>query len=489
MELHIHHLYSSSSHFLTSPVIYSNKFSRELKTQKSIQFYRVCAAKSIPENASSLDLQKRSKKELSRILRTEAAIEAIERKANSSKYNNLWPKAVLEALDDAIKGNRWESALKIFRLLRKQHWYEPRSRTYARLLVMIGKCRQPNQASLLFDLMRSDGLQLTLDVYTALASAYGLSGLLDEAWHTIHDMKSISDCKPDVYTYSILIKCCMKFQRYDMIEHILAEMSYLGVECSTVTYNTIIDGYGKANLFEQMENSLLEMIESGMSLPDVFTLNSVIGAYGKCGNIEKMEKWFDEFQLMGIKPDVMTFNILIKSYGKAKMYAKMGSVLDYMGKRFYSPTTVTYNTIIETFGKAGNIDEMEEFFLKMKHQGMKPNSITYCSLISAYSRAGILEKVDSILRQVENSDVVLDTTFFNCAINAYGQAGDIERMVKLFLEMKDQQCRPDNITYATMIKAYSAQGMIEAAEDLQSRMISGNDFPETKLIGSPTPLD
>lgn len=53
------------------------------------------------------------KKELSRILRTDAAVKGIERKANSEKYLTLWPKAVLEALDEAIKENRWQSALKV----------------------------------------------------------------------------------------------------------------------------------------------------------------------------------------------------------------------------------------------------------------------------------------------------------------------------------------------------------------------------------------
>ncbi|CAH9091985.1 unnamed protein product [Cuscuta europaea] len=476
--------FSSSTVFLGSPLTHSKKFPEELRNQTTKKVLRIFSGKSIPEIASQ-EVRKGSKKDLSRLLRTEAAIKAIESKANSSKYNNLWPKAVLEALDDAIKENRWESALKIFGLLRKQHWYEPRSRTYARLFVMLGNCKQPNQASLLFEILRSDGLQPTVDIYTALASAYGLSGLVDEALHLIHDMNSISDCKPDVYTYSILIKCCTKFHRFDMIDQILGEMSYFGIQCSNVTYNTIIDGYGKANLFEKMEYSLLEMIKSDTSLPDVFTLNSVIGSYGSGGNIEKMEKWFDEFQLMGIKPDIMTFNILIKAYGKAKLYEKMGLVLDYMRKRFYIPTNVTYNIVIETFGKVGNIDKMEEFFLEMKHKGMKPNSITYCSLISAYSRAGFLEKVDSIMRQVENSDVVLDTTFFNCAINAYGQAGDIERMVELFFEMKVKQCRPDNITFATMIKAYDAQEMFEASKDLQTRMLSASDCLETKLIESP----
>ncbi|XP_059649134.1 pentatricopeptide repeat-containing protein At3g53170 [Cornus florida] len=483
MELHVLDSVklSWSSSFLTSTTR-SLKVLTETANPSRPPSLLVQAAKKSSDN-SSQGLQRETKKELSRILRTEAAIKAIERKANSTKYNRLWPKAVLEALDDAIRKNQWESALKIFDLLRKQHWYEPKCQTYTKLLVMLGKCRQPKQASLLFEIMMSDGLRPTIDAYTALMSAYGLSGLLDKAFQTVDEMKSVCDCKPDVYTYSILINCCTKLQRFDLIEHILTEMSYLGIECGTVTYNTIIDGYGKAKLFELMESSLMDMIESGTCLPDVFTFNSVIGAYGDYGQIEKMEKWFEEFQLMGIKPDVKTFNILIKSYGKAGMYEKMGSVMEFMRKRFFSPTIVTFNIVIETFGKAGNIEKMEEFFLKMKHQGMKPNSITYCSLVSAYSKAGLLNKVDSIMRQADNSDVVLDTPFFNCIISAYGQAGDVEKMGQLFWEMKERNCKADNITFATMIQAYNAHGMTDAAQELKSKMITAKENSGTKLIG------
>lgn len=340
---------------------------------------------------------------------------------------------------------------------------------------MLGKCKQPEEASLLFEVMLSEGLKPTIDVYTALVSAYGQSGLIDKAFSTVDDMKSVCDCKPDVYTYSILLNCCSRFHRFDLIEKVLAEMSYLGIECSTVTFNTIIDGYGKANMFEEMESSLTQMVESGSCLPDVFTFNSVISAYGNSGQIEKMERWYDEFQLMGVKADIKTFNILIKSYGRVGMYEKMRSVMDFMEKRFFRPTVVTYNILIEIFGKAGNIEKMDEYFRKMKYQGMKPNSITYCSLVSAYHKAGQIMKVDSILRQVANSDVILDTPFFNCIISAYGQAGDVEKMGEIFLAMKERHCTPDNITIATMIQVYTAQGMIEAAEELENKMISMKD--------------
>ncbi|XP_050367162.1 pentatricopeptide repeat-containing protein At3g53170 [Argentina anserina] len=424
-----------------------------------------------------------TQKELSRILRTEAAVKNIERKSNSQKkYNNLWPKPVLEALDHAIANNHWQTALKIFGLLRKQHWYEPRCQTYAKLFMMLGTCKQPEEAGLLFELMLTDGLKPTVDVYTALVSVYGKSGLFDKTFSTVDDMKSTSDCIPDVYTYSILISCCTRFRRYDLIEQVLAEMSYLGIGCNTVIYNTLIDGYGKYEMFELMEESLTDMVESGSCIPDVFTLNSFLGAYGRSGQIDKMEKWYDEFQLMGIKPDLKTFNILIKSYGKARMFEKMGSVMEFMKRRYFTPTIVTYNIVIEVFGKAGNIVKMEEYFRKMKQQGMKPNSVTYCSLVSAYSKTGNINQVDSILRQVENSDVILDTAFFNCIISAYGRAGDINKMGELFLTMEEKKCAPDHITFATMIQACNALGMTAAAENLKNRKITTLDNSGSRLI-------
>lgn len=336
---------------------------------------------------------------------------------------------------------------------------------------MLGNCKQPNQASLLFDTMLTDGLKPTVDVYTALVGAYAANGFFDKALTVVEDMKFIRYCKPDAFTYSILIKCCIKQHRFNMIGLILEEMSRSGVQCNTVTYNTLIDGYGKAKLFEQMNNTLMDMLQNGECCPDVYTFNSVIGAYGGYGRIEEMEKWFDKFQLMGLEPDIMTYNILIKSYGNSGLYQKMGSVMKFMKMRFFSPTIVTFNIVIEIFGKAGNIEKMDEMFLKMKHLGLKPNSVTYSSLVYAYGKLGRLEKVDSVLRQVMNSDVELDTTFFNCVINVYGSAGDIERMMDIFMAMKGWGCKPDNITFATIIRAYRAQGMVDVAENLEQTVI------------------
>lgn len=257
-----------------------------------------CDRRRKPPSSSSSAPVTEQPESLVRIFRTEAAVSGVSHKAAASRQQStrLWPRAVLEALDSAVASCCWESTLEIFELLRKQRWYEPRSQTYARLLMMLGKCRQPGLATALFKVMLSEQLRLTGDVYTVLVGVYGYSGLLDEALATIDQMKGAADCKPDEYTFSVLINCCGKLRRFDRIPAILNEMSYLGLECNAVIHNAIIDGYGKAGMLEEMENALSNMLEGGDNVPDIYTMNSIIWAYGNHGRMDEMEKWYNEFQ-------------------------------------------------------------------------------------------------------------------------------------------------------------------------------------------------
>ena len=114
------HLQNLSSSLLTSSTNCLMKFLNERPEpfSKSPSLL-IAAAKKNSQVPSSQGMQKSTEKHLSMILRSEAAIEAIERKASSPtvKHNRFSPKLVLEALDNAIRRKRWESALKVSRIL------------------------------------------------------------------------------------------------------------------------------------------------------------------------------------------------------------------------------------------------------------------------------------------------------------------------------------------------------------------------------------
>lgn len=104
----------SSSISSTAPINCSTEFLNEnhCSTSKPAPSFRIQSLKRSSKPGTE-GLQKDPKKDLSRVLRTEAAIKGVENKGKSWKHRQLWPKAVLEALDEAIKGRQWQTALKV----------------------------------------------------------------------------------------------------------------------------------------------------------------------------------------------------------------------------------------------------------------------------------------------------------------------------------------------------------------------------------------
>lgn len=111
---------------------------------------------------------------------------------------------------------------------------------------MLGKCKQPEKAHDLFQAMIDEGCDVNHETYTALLSAYSRSGLFRKAFAILEQMKVIPDCHPDVHTYSILIKSCLQVFTFDKVQFLLSDMAQQGIKPNTVTYNTLIDAYGKA---------------------------------------------------------------------------------------------------------------------------------------------------------------------------------------------------------------------------------------------------
>ncbi|KAI8523230.1 hypothetical protein RHMOL_Rhmol13G0057100 [Rhododendron molle] len=411
-----------------------------------------------------------SQKAISIILRREATKAVIEKKGGPNNSKKLLPRTVLEALHERVTALRWESALKVFELLREQLWYRPNSGMYIKLIVMLGKCKQPEKAHSLFQDMIDEGCGVNHESYTALLSAYSRSGLFDKAFSLLEEMKNSPDCKPDVYTYSILIKSCVQVYAFDKVDSLLSDMASQGIKPSTITYNTLIDAYGKARKFAKMESTLVEMLQEGQCEPDVWTMNSTIRAFGGSGQIETMEKCYDKFQRAGIQADIKTFNVLLDSYGKTGNYEKMSSVMEYMQKYHFSWTLVTYNIVIDAFGRAGDLKQVEFLFRLMQSERIKPNCVTLCSLVRAYGQAGRAEKITGVLRFIEDTDVTLDVIFFNCLVDAYGMMGCFAEMKGVLEMMERKHCKPDRITYRTMINAYTTAGMTSHAQELKDFM-------------------
>lgn len=365
-------------------------------------------------------------------------------------------------------------------MLREQPFYQPKEGTYMKLLVLLGKSGQPHRARQLFDEMVEEGCEPTPELYTALLAAYCRNNLIDDAFSTLNQMKTLPRCQPDVFTYSTLIKACVDASRFDLVESLYEEMDERLITPNTVTQNIVLSGYGKAGKFDQMEKVLSGMLESSACKPDVWTMNTILSVFGNKGQIDMMERWYEKFRNFGIEPETRSFNILIGAYGKKRMYDKMSSVMEYMRKLQFPWTTSTYNNVIEAFADVGDVKHMEYTFDQMRAEGMKADTKTFCCLINGYANAGLFHKVISTAQLAAKFEIPENTSFYNAVIFACAKAEDLMEMERVFNRMKDKQCPPNELTFSIMVDAYRKEGMndkIYYLEQLQQELLNNGCLP------------
>ncbi|KAF3610218.1 hypothetical protein DY000_02051311 [Brassica cretica] len=388
-----------------------------------------------------------------------APMKNVKKKLDRRSKANGWACTVTETLSDLIAKKQWLQALEVFEMLREQPFYQPKEGTYMKLLVLLGKSRQPHRAQKVFDEMLEEGLEPTAELYTALLGAYCRSNLIDSAFSVLERMKSLPQCQPDVYTYSTLLKACVDASLFDLVESLYREMDERLITPNTVTQNIVLSGYGRVGRFDQMEKVLSDMLVSTECKPDVWTMNIILSVFGNMGKIDMMESWYEKFRNFGIEPETRSFNILIGAYGKKRMYDKMSSVMEYMRKLEFPWTTSTYNNIIEAFADVGDAKNMEYTFDQMRSEGMKADTKTFCCLINGYANAGLFHKVISSVQLAAKFEIPENTSFYNAVISACAKADDLIEMERVYTRMKERECVRDSRTFEIMAEAYEKEGM------------------------------
>nr|GEW67063.1 pentatricopeptide repeat-containing protein At5g48730, chloroplastic [Tanacetum cinerariifolium] len=218
--------------------------------------------------------------------------------------------------------------------------------------------------------MIDEGCIVNQESYTALLSAYSRSGLFRKAFSILDEMKNTPDCQPDVYTYSILIKSCLHYHEFDKVQSLLSEMVSQGVKPNTVTYNTLIDAYGKA----KRPNSAIYV--------------KLIVMLGKCKQPEKAHSLFQAMIDEGCIVNQESYTALLSAYSRSGLFRKAFSILDEMKNTpDCQPDVYTYSILIKSCLHYHEFDKVQSLLSEMVSQGVKPNTVTYNTLIDAYGKA------------------------------------------------------------------------------------------------------
>ncbi|XVE67210.1 hypothetical protein DITRI_Ditri08aG0141800 [Diplodiscus trichospermus] len=95
-------------------------------------------------------------------------------------------------------------------------------------------------------------------------------------------------------------------------ENVVAEMRNDGLKPSLFEFRSVLYGYGKLGLFENMERIVCEMEIEGFEV-DTICSNMVLSSYGAFNELPKMVPWLQKMKTLQIPFSVRTYNSVLNS--------------------------------------------------------------------------------------------------------------------------------------------------------------------------------
>ncbi|XP_044510676.1 pentatricopeptide repeat-containing protein At1g63080, mitochondrial-like [Mangifera indica] len=154
-------------------------------------------------------------------------------------------------------------------------------------------------------------------------------------------------CKPNVFSYNILMEGLCLTNKIDDAKELLASMLSMGCTLDVVSYNTLINGYCKNRKIDEALNLYEEMTSEGVR-PDVVTYSTLLSGFFMNGNIRHAKKLFGRLNIAW-----EMFNGFCKE-GKLEMNnetLKVVELLHKMKERNVKPDASIGSIILDLLGK------------------------------------------------------------------------------------------------------------------------------------------
>ncbi|XP_065854218.1 pentatricopeptide repeat-containing protein At3g49170, chloroplastic [Euphorbia lathyris] len=251
-------------------------------------------------------------------------------------------------------------------------------------------------------------------------------GNLSKAISTL-DLMSRNGTHPDLITYSLLLKSCIRSNKFEL--------------------GKLVHGY---------------LNQSGLELDSVL-LNSLISLYSKCGEIDKANCIF---QGMGDKRDLVSWSALISCYANNRMeFEAINMYLDMLYSGFY-PNEYCYSAVIRACSKPGNVSIGEIVFGSVIKSGhFDAHVCVGCGLIDMFVKGcGDFESAYKVFDKMTEKNVVTWTLM----ISRLQQLGYPRDAIDVFLDMVLSGYVPDRYTLSGVVSACAELGVLSSGKQLHS---------------------
>ncbi|OAY68087.1 Pentatricopeptide repeat-containing protein, chloroplastic [Ananas comosus] len=248
------------------------------------------------------------------------------------------------------ESGRYEDALKIYNQMPKSEM-NPNLHIACSMIDIFSAMERFTDAENLYFKLKASGSTFDMIAYSIVVRMYIKAELFERACSVLDAMEKQKDIIPDTYLFRDMLRT---YQRRGMLEK-LANVYYwilkVGVDFDEAMYNCVINCCGRALPVDELSRLFDEMIQRGYSA-NTITFNVMLDVYGKAGLFRKANK------SAGYSISLEAYNCMLDAYGKADQLEEFNEVLRKMKEAKCDSDHYTYNIIINIYGKKGWIEEV-----------------------------------------------------------------------------------------------------------------------------------
>ncbi|XP_061989887.1 pentatricopeptide repeat-containing protein At4g30825, chloroplastic [Rosa rugosa] len=299
--------------------------------------------------------------------------------------------------------------------------------------------------------LKSSGIALDMIAYGIAVRMYVKAGSLEDACSVLETMDKQEGIVPDIYMLRDMFRIYQKCGRLDKLKDLYYRILKTRVTWDQEMYNCVINCCSRALPIDEISEMFDQMLQRGF-VPNTITFNVMLDVYGKAKLLKKARKLFLMAQKWDLV-DTISYNTIIAAYGRNRDFKSMSSAVREMQFKGFSVSLEVYNSMLNAYGKESQMERFRSVLQRMKETSCASDHNTYNIMINIYGEQGWIDEVAGVLTELKECGLGPDLCSYNTLIKAYGIAGMVEDAVRLLREMRDNGIEPDKITYINLIAA------------------------------------
>ncbi|KAL8062861.1 hypothetical protein ABFX02_02G174500 [Erythranthe guttata] len=276
-------------------------------------------------------------------------------------------------------------------------------------------------ASILFNQMRIEGIEPDLVTYNSMVSGYSMIGRINEALATIRQIKN-SGLNPNVVSWTALISGSSQNGYHRNALEFCYEMQKEGIKPNSNTTASLFRACAGLSLLQKGKEVHCISIKKDYT-EDAFVCTALIDMYGKCGDLKSAYRVF---------------------------------------QRAHTRTLASWNSMIMGFSTYGRGNDAVSLFHRMKEEKMQPDAITMTAVLSGCRNSGLVDEGWRLFDNMETEFKINPTIqHYSCMVDLLGRAGYLDEAWDFIEQMPTD---PDSAIWGAVLRSCQIHDNIQLGE-------------------------